>query len=147
MNIRFWDSQAGRLIRWTLYVPLGLLALKAVQVGSILALTWLFRDVRGLVIIGFLFGGFGFIVMAGGIFYFVALLIAKICPNPKLGMVIFGVLYYLSEGLAAIHSILNHDGSTMGVILSAILLSGALLATVIYITWNEPETIRRQQID
>lgn len=91
----FWESKLGKIIRWALYIPVGLIFLELIKILSILFLVWFFGDMKGFLIIGILFGGVAFIWFAGFLYYLSILLISACCPAPKKGMLVFGTLYYL----------------------------------------------------
>lgn len=132
----FWDTPIGLSIRWILYLPLGLVMLKITQFLSIAFLTWLFRDLRGLVIIGLLFGGLMFFFMAGAAFYAVAYLVMKICPAPRQGMAVFGVVFLCWELLIVVGSLIDHDWKTATIVVLTSAVSIVILGTLIVQSWH-----------
>ena len=100
----FWNSILGKIIRWISYIPIAFIAIVIIEVLSYMFFGWLFRDMRGFIIIGILFGGlFTLLPMVVMLYYFALFLSVNICPSPKVGSIIFGVLY----GLGAITQIIK----------------------------------------
>lgn len=142
--IRFWGSGLGQVLRWLLYIPIGLLLLWSVKLLSIVFFAWLFRDARGLVIIGLLFGGVALFIPAGGLYYLVGLMIMKTCPAPKVGMIIFGVLFYLFEIIGLVGSIIDLEWQESFIFATASIVCITIFSVILRISWDEPAEQFRQ---
>ena len=91
----FWGGSLGRSIRWLTYVPIGIALLILVQSLALVIFSWLFHDGRDFFVVGILLGGLTALPATATIYYLSFFLIAEMCPSPKLGMVVFGTIYYL----------------------------------------------------
>jgi hypothetical protein len=137
----FWESPFSRVIRWILYVPVGILILSLGAGLAQLFLEWLFKDLRGLLIIGVLLGGTSFIFAAGAAFWFLTIAISKICPRPKIGMVIFSTLYISMNIRYLILEIFGNNDMSWKLVNIPVMLVGAVI--VLWVAtdcWNQQQT-------
>lgn len=128
----FWHSKTGIALRWIFYIPAGLLLLKLVEVFGVVFLTWLFRDVRGLIIVGFLLGGLSFIFFAGYCYFQAFKLVVRMCPKTNPGMAVFGGVFLLLEFANVVSAFrLDPWQSATRVALSAVVCSVIAFFTIV----------------
>ena len=108
--------------------------LTLVKIGCVLFLAWLFRDMRGLVIIGLLFGGIALFFLAGYIYYGSIKLISIVCPKPKPGMLVFATLYYLNELSIFISAFTRNDEIAE---ISAVAVPALICAAIAFFAFRE----------
>ena len=94
----FWRSVLGKLIRWALYIPVGLVSVTLIESFALLFFGWFFHgDARWFLVVGILLGGLVVFGVPIVLLYFGAIVLANrvICPIPRVGSIIFGTLYTL----------------------------------------------------
>jgi len=131
--MNFWSTKAGLLIRWLIYLPLGLVALKVVEIGCAMFLGWLFRDMRGLVIIGFLFGGLIFVYFAGLLYYGAIRVVAAICPSPRPGMIVFATIY----GVIQLSTLAGAIMEGWHLVAASTVISSCIMAFAVWHIWEQ----------
>jgi hypothetical protein len=126
----FWQSVFGKIFRWAFFLPVGFILTAIIQFIVIVGTLWLFDgDLRFFIIVGVLFGALFSVLPLICISYYYAIILAvgKICPSPKIGSIIFGTLYFLSEINSLIDVFAMNGGA--GVVAPTLILKIILIIT------------------
>ena len=88
---KFIHTIFGKLLRWLIFIPTGLILMFILDLLLLTFLNWIFEnDLKKFVIIGIFFGGlFTIIPLSYVIYNGIGKLVASIAPNPKLASFIF----------------------------------------------------------
>jgi hypothetical protein len=93
----FWDTVIGKIVRWLVYIPFGIITSYLVLGLSTISSLWLIYNLRGTIILLILLGGIPFLFYCygmGKIYLETISYSILMCPNPKIGNVLFGTVYY-----------------------------------------------------
>ena len=93
----FWNSILGKFIRWMIYIPFGMILSHLVLALLTMSSLWSLYNIRGTIILLIILGGvpLGFYLYAIiQINYMAVDYIVSLCPYPKIGNILFGIVYY-----------------------------------------------------
>lgn len=129
----FWNSVFGKILRWVIYIPAGLILLTIVETTSTFFFFWLFDgNMRTFIVVGIVLGGLSMLLPIVLIIYYFIIILANqiICPEPKRGSIIFSVMY-IASGIG--HVVATFDsGLVIGLIVIALLVKLALATTATF---------------
>jgi len=96
-EIKFTHTIFGKLLRWLIFIPVGLILMFILDLLLLTFLNWIFEnDLKKFVIIGIFLGGLFTIIPLSYVFYNgIGKLVASIAPNPKLASFIFSAIIIL----------------------------------------------------
>ncbi|MBW7893815.1 MAG: hypothetical protein H3C27_01775 [Opitutaceae bacterium] len=137
----FWQSTVGKILRWVLFLPVGLLVSALLESIPIFAYRYaanvelrltLLTLIIGVIVVSMLFTVLVYWFI--GVFFTPKLSCGMIAPTPKIASVIFGTLFVLFQGLTLLGMVLG-DQTGWGIIiyksLFSLLLMGGVVATYV----------------
>ena len=146
----FWNSAIGKLCRWVLFLPIGIIAaallesipIIAFQVAANVELRFtLLTLIVGIFVATLVFSALAYWFIA--VFAVPSLACSRIAPNPKVASVIFGTLFVLFQGVTLWGMIRGETGwgiIAYKIMFSVLLLGGTVMA---YIGDGDTESSRR----
>ena len=133
----FWHTTTGKVLRWILFLPVGLVAASVLEVIPIFSYRFastvelrftLLTLIIGIVVVSFLFT---FVLLwFMGVFFTPTLSCSLIAPTPKVASVIFGTLFVLFQALTLLPMFVTDD-TGWGIIIYKILFSLLLIGGVV----------------
>ena len=96
-----WESWPAKILRWLVFLPLGLFLVYLLEFGLLFLNLWLFGDsLKELLVIGIFLGGLGFVLPIACALTYGAVLLATrmVCPGPRVGAVLFAIAYLFLAG-------------------------------------------------
>jgi hypothetical protein len=96
--VPFFQTTVGRVLRWLMFVPTGLLLMLILDSLLLSFLNWIFgNDLKKFVIIGIFLGGLATVVPMSYLLYSsIGRLVAWIAPIPKMASFIFSAIIIIT---------------------------------------------------
>jgi len=135
-NGMFWETIPGKLIRWLVFLPIAFILTGIIEALTHGFFTWLFDDdMRMLVIVGILFGGFITLLPVAAMLYHAAIVLANqcVCPSPRIGVIIFATLYIIGN-VAPTTMIFTSDYSPANVVTLSLVKAVFLITALCSVT-------------
>lgn len=129
-----WETNPLLLgIRWVVFIPVGYALAVLLNILVLMGFTWMSRNDGRLLIKDIFDSGYPItgLVASGFAAYGIATLVAFICPKPKIGALIYGILYVLY----AAYTLVNFYGQdniskVVATVVVACLATGSVLGAV-----------------
>lgn len=96
------------ILRWVFFLPLSIVLLKALEYLLLTFIKWFYGDIKGFLIL-FLVGGLFYLVAAAYLFFFCCVKIINICPEPFIGSIATGTIYFIMQITVVVMHVLTHQ--------------------------------------
>ncbi len=130
----FWNSIPLVVIRWLVFLPIGLVILLIAESLAILLVGWVLSWASGVLLVFILIGGgsmlMGLIAFTG---YGCGLLTGILCPNPKVGIITTGIVFLL-WAIALVYMAVDFLFIVVGVVFTIEILWGFAM---VYGGWDD----------
>jgi hypothetical protein len=126
-----WETNVALLgIRWIAFIPVGFILSILLNMLVLISFTWMTENDGRMLIKDFFFSGYPLfgLVIAGGVAYGISMLTTHICPKPRIGAVVYGILYILY----ALSTLINFYGQdNISKVVATIVVIGVSVGSMI----------------
>jgi len=126
-----WETNVALLgIRWIAFIPVGFVLSILLNMLVLISFTWMTENDGRMLIKDFFFSGYPLfgLFIAGGVAYGISILTTHICPKPRIGAVVYGILYILY----ALSTLINFYGQdNISKVVATIVVVGVSVGSMI----------------